>query len=95
MANKIETNSKDFKPRINLNHNIYYTKMNLGNVFCFQKQEKHFEIVLGKMLNYLHSVVWIILFSLYYRFSTGLWCTGNHNLHKKLLKNNYLNNNYY
>ena len=24
MANKIETNSKNFKPKINLNHNIYH-----------------------------------------------------------------------
>jgi len=31
MANKIETSSKNLKPRINLNDNIYI-KMNLG---CF------------------------------------------------------------
>ena len=29
MANKIETNSKNFKPRINLNHNIYFIELKI------------------------------------------------------------------
>ena len=43
MANKIETNSKNFKPRINLNHNMY-KKAVISAVF--QKKEHTIIIIL-------------------------------------------------
>ena len=48
MANKIETSSKNVKPRINLNHNIYvmlWCKFLLGlNLFCFTSLHFSFHI---------------------------------------------------
>ena len=38
MANKIETSSKNFKPRINLNHNIYLNQWTTQSCFIRQVQ---------------------------------------------------------